>query len=75
MYRNATSQQCVTETNTVSWVNYTSKTNKLTHRKRSELWLPEGGVEEGELGEGSQIYPQHLSMSKFVPPSYKINKY
>ena len=79
MYRNATSQQCVTETN--SWVNYTSKTNRLTHRKRDQnCGYQKGGWGRGNEGrremkgmKGVKYTPKHLLMSKFVPPSYKIN--
>jgi len=31
----------------VLWVNYTSKTNTKTHRKRRYLWLPEVGWRRG----------------------------
>ena len=47
MYRNIESLCHVAGTNSVLWLNYTLKSNKLTHRKRDKIC---GGV---ELGKGS----------------------
>ena len=60
MYRNIDSLCCVTQTNVVLQINYTSKTN--TKKKRSDLWLLEAGGSRGY--EGCQ---------KIQTPSYKIN--
>ena len=69
MYKHFESLYCVTETNTVLWVNYTSKTNeqtnKQTQKKRSDLVTRGRGQVEWKMDEGSQ---------KVQPSSYKINK-
>ena len=45
MYRNIKSLGCVTRTSIVLQVNYTSKTNKQTHRKRDQICgYPRQGV-------------------------------
>ena len=56
MYRNIESLCCVSGTNSVvDQLYFTNKQVKQTHRKRSDLWLPEVGDErEEELNENSQ---------------------
>ena len=72
MYRNSKSLCCVTGTNIVLQVNYTSKTNKQTNKqtnlekKRSDLRFPKARGGGGELDEGGQ---------KGQTSSYKISKY
>ena len=43
IYRNIESECCVPGTNTALQVNHASKTNEQanSHKKRSDLWLPE----------------------------------
>ena len=65
MYRNVKSLCCITGTNTGMQVNYTSKINEQTHRKRDHI-CGYHRQREVELDEGNQ---------KEQPPSYKINKY
>ena len=51
-YRNSESLCCITRTNTVWEVNYTSKSNKQTQRKRDQICgEPRQGVRMGELHE------------------------
>ena len=53
MYRNIKLLYCVLGTNTVLWVNYPSKTNKLIE-KEIRFMVTRGGSEGGvELDEGS----------------------
>ena len=53
MYRNTISQQCVTETNSVSWVNYTSKTTGSPIEKEIRIVVTRrGGGGWGMKGEG-----------------------
>ena len=79
MYRNIEPLYCAPGTNMVLQVNYTSKTNKQTHRKRgqkekevkkkkrSDLWLSgSGGWRRGNWMAVSQ---------KIQTSSYKINQY
>ena len=58
MFRNTESLYCVTGTNIVLQVNYTSKTRKQTNsqKKRSDLWLPAvgGGYNPEEGGHKGQ---------------------
>ena len=68
MYRNTISQQCVTETNSVSWVNYTSKTNRLTHRKRDQNC----GYQKRGWGMGNEGRREMKGMKgvKYTPSTY-----
>ena len=49
MYRNIVSLYCTPGTNIVLQVNYSSNKQISSQKKRSDLWLPEVGVEEGEM--------------------------
>ena len=60
MYRNIESLCCVTVTNIVWQVNYTSKTNRQTNQPMEKeirfVVTRSGRLEEGELDEGGQRY-------------------
>ena len=64
MYRNIKSLCCVTGSNIVLWVSYTSKRNK--QRKRVDVWLSEAEGGDVALDEGSR---------KIQTSSYKIDRY
>ena len=66
MYRNIKPLCCVTGTNIVSQVDYTSKANKQTHRKRDQICRSEAG------GRGRRNWVKTIKRYKL---SYKINKY
>ena len=74
MYRNAISQQCVTETNTVSWVNYTFKTNRLTHTKRDQNCGYQEGWRRGNWMKGVKNTPStYLCQSSYLPVIRQIS--
>ena len=56
MYRNIESLCCITGTNTVLYVNFTSKTKKLKGKK-SDLWLPE--ARRGGRGNWTKIVKRY----------------
>ena len=64
IYRNSESLCCIIRTNTVWEVNYTSKSNKQTQRKRDQIC--------GEQRQGVRI---RGTARKVQTPSYKINQY
>ena len=66
MYRNIKSLCCTPATNVVLQIIYTSKANKQTQKKRSDLWLPEAG------GGGRGNW---MKVAKGTNISYRINKY